>query len=252
MMTDKTILIVDGDLGARMMLGETLGSHPNTTICHAATAADAIGQLTARDCRIDAALIEVNLPDEDGRALCQRLRKLGLRIPILLLSTLGEEDDVVEGLDAGANDYVIRPFRSNELRARLCAQLRAHELSEDAVLTVGPYQFRPAQRLLIDTRANRRIRLTEKESAVLKFLHRSGAAPVARRVLLREVWGYCPTASTHTVETHIYRLRRKIEPDATQILLLVNEDGGYRLEKNWQARRAAWQPTLDNRMAIAS
>jgi DNA-binding response OmpR family regulator len=251
-MTEKTILIVNGDLGARMMLGGVLGANPNTTLCYAATAADAADMLLARDSRIDALVMDVTLPDEDGRALCLRLRKRGVRIPVVLLSTLTSEADVVAGLEAGANDYVARPFRPNELRARVAAQLRAHEQSEDAVLMVGPYQFRPAQRLLLDTRTSGRIRLTEKEAAVLKFLYRSGSTPVARRVLLREVWGYCPTASTHTVETHIYRLRRKIEPDATAIRLLVNEDGGYRLEKNWQTRRTTWQPVGDERLAVAS
>jgi DNA-binding response OmpR family regulator len=149
------------------------------------------------------------------------------------VSVLGEEADVIRGLNAGANDYVVKPFRGAELKARLLAQLRSFEGSEDAVLPVGPYQFRPAMRQLQDTRANRRIRLTDKETAVLKYLYRAGGSPVARRTLLREVWGYCPTATTHTVETHIYRLRRKIEPDANRIRLLVNEDGGYRLDPAW-------------------
>ena len=135
----------------------------------------------------------------------------------------------MRGLDAGANDYIVKPFRLAELIARLRAQMRVFETSEDAVLVIGPYHFRPGSRSLTEPTTNRRVRLTEKEAAVLKHLYRAGSTPVPRQTLLREVWGYANGASTHTVETHIYRLRRKIEPDEGVARILVNEDGGYRL-----------------------
>jgi DNA-binding response OmpR family regulator len=97
------------------------------------------------------------------------------------------------------------------------------------VLIIGPYHFRPGARTLTEPTSNQRVRLTEKEAGVLKHLYRAGATPVSRQTLLREVWGYSTGASTHTVETHIYRLRRKIEPDIANARILVNEDGGYRL-----------------------
>jgi DNA-binding response OmpR family regulator len=136
----------------------------------------------------------------------------------------------VQGLDAGANDYVVKPFRLNELLARLQAALRVFENSEDAVFSIGPYVFRPAAKLLQHPAANKRIRLTEKEVGILKFLYRAGASTVARKTLLNEVWGYNATVTTHTLETHIYRLRQKLEPDTAAPRFLVTEAGGYRLD----------------------
>jgi DNA-binding response OmpR family regulator len=149
-------------------------------------------------------------------------------MPIIALGTAATEDEVVRGLDSGANDFMVRPFRFAELHARLRAQLRMFEASEDVSFRIGPYVFRPAAKLLQDP-MGRRIRLTEKEAAVLKYLYRADGRPVGRDVLLREVWGYNPATDSHTVETHIYRLRRKVEPDPTRISLLINEGGGYRL-----------------------
>jgi DNA-binding response OmpR family regulator len=132
-------------------------------------------------------------------------------------------------LEAGANDYVVKPFRSAELLARLRAQLRLFEDSEDATFSIGPYVFRPAARLLQDPARKSRIRLTDKEKGLLKVLYRAGARPVPRQKLLQEVWGYNPAVTTHTLETHIYRLRQKIEPDPDNCRLLVTRDGGYQL-----------------------
>ena len=176
----------------------------------------------------DAVMIAVDLPDADGAAVCTRLRERGLMVPILLLAADGSEAEVVRGLDAGANDFVAMPIRHAELVARLRAQIRAYETSEDAVLTIGPFQFRPATRILQNRQTSERVRLTDKEAAVLKFLYRAEEV-VPRTTLLHEVWGYNARATTHTVETHIYRLRRKIEPNPGEIALLVNEGGGYRL-----------------------
>ena len=136
----------------------------------------------------------------------------------------------MRGLDAGANDYIAKPFRLNELLARLRAQLRVYDNSEDAVFPIGPYSFRPSSKLLLEPQRNRKIRLTEKECAILKFLYRAGSRPVGRQILLNEVWGYNSAVTTHTLETHIYRLRQKIEPDPTNSRLLLTEGGGYRLD----------------------
>ena len=151
-------------------------------------------------------------------------------MPIIMLTGSDDEADIVRGLDAGANDYIAKPFRLAELLARLRAQVRIFENSEDAVFTIGPYTFRPSAKLLQEPVKNRRIRLTEKEAAILKFLYRAGTRPVARQVLLNEVWGYNANVTTHTLETHIYRLRQKIEPDPGNARLLVTEGGGYRLD----------------------
>ena len=231
MMTgERPILIVDDDATLRDMLAEQLAVDGEFTAAGAATAGEAEAKINAREARYDALILDVGLPDGDGRDLCARLRRNGIKVPIIMLTGSDEEADVVRGLDSGANDYIAKPFRLAELLARLRAQLRIFENSEDAVFTIGPYTFRPAAKLLQDPAKNRRIRLTEKEAAILKFLYRAGSRPVPRQVLLNEVWGYNSAVTTHTLETHIYRLRQKIEPDPANARLLVTEGGGYRLD----------------------
>jgi DNA-binding response OmpR family regulator len=146
-----------------------------------------------------------------------------------MLTAHDSDADTILGLDAGANDYVTKPFRLSVLLARLRAQLRQHEQSEDAVFTIGPYSFRPAQKMLIIEETDRKICLTEKETAILKYLYRAGSRVISRDILLGEVWGYNAGVTTHTLETHVYRLRQKIEPDPSNATLLVTEPGGYRL-----------------------
>jgi len=246
------ILIVDDDRALRSMLAAALETNGAFAVTEADSAADALAKTQGRAVRFDAVILDLALPDGDGCELCARLRRNGLRMPIIMLTGKTAEEDVVRGLDAGANDYVMKPFRLAELTARLRAQIRGHETSEDAVLMIGPYHFRPGTRMLHDPLENRRIRLTDKEAAVLKFLYRSGTKPVSRQTLLREVWGYAKGASTHTVETHIYRLRRKIEPAQHSMRILVNEDGGYRLAQNRPASAlmSSWRPRM--RMEVAA
>ena len=176
----------------------------------------------------DLIILDVGLPDMDGRELCKLMRKQGVKSPILMLTGQDSDADTILGLDAGANDYVTKPFKFPVLLARIRAQLRQHEQSEDAVFQLGPYTFKPAMKMLI-TDDDRKIRLTEKETNILKFLYRSTDGVVARDVLLHEVWGYNAGVTTHTLETHIYRLRQKIEPDPSNARLLVTESGGYKL-----------------------
>ena len=227
---ERPILIVDDDDSLRTTLVEQLQVDGEFEPREAASISDAGRRIDDGGARYDALILDVTLPDGDGRDFCADLRKRGLRMPIIMLTGSDEEADVVRGLDAGANDYVAKPFRIAELLARLRAQMRIFENSEDAVFTIGPYTFRPAAKLLQEPPRNRRIRLTEKEAAILKFLYRAGTRPVARQVLLNEVWGYNAAVTTHTLETHIYRLRQKIEPDPANACLLVTEGGGYRLD----------------------
>jgi DNA-binding response OmpR family regulator len=227
---DRPILVVDDDDTLRDTLTEQLQVDGEFRADEAGTLAEADAKIGAKDSRYDAVILDVTLPDGDGRDFCARLRQGGYRMPIIMLTGSDEETDIVRGLDAGANDYIAKPFRLAELLARLRAQLRIFENSEDAVFTIGPYTFRPSAKLLQEPVKNRRIRLTEKEAAILKFLYRAGERPVARQVLLNEVWGYNAAVTTHTLETHIYRLRQKIEPDPSNARLLVTEGGGYRLD----------------------
>jgi DNA-binding response OmpR family regulator len=223
----RPILVVDDDTALRTALIEQLELDgefaPQEADCLAAAAA-----VLDTGVRFDAVLLDVGLPDGDGRDFCRKLREQGLKAPVIMLTASAEESDVVRGLDSGANDYIAKPFRINELLARLRAQMRAFETSEDAVFQIGPYTFRPSARQLLDQNG-RRIRLTDKEAAILKFLYRAGGRPVSRQLLLGEVWGYNAAVTTHTLETHIYRLRQKIEPDPAVSRLLITEGGGYRL-----------------------
>jgi len=232
----RPVLIVDDDAALRATLAEQLSLEGEFAPEEAGTVSEAEQVLTGANIRFDAVLLDIGLPDGDGRELCARLRRQGIKIPIIMLTGADAEHDVVRGLDAGANDYIAKPFRLNELLARLRAQLRVFDNSEDAVFIVGPYSFRPASKLLMEAARNRKIRLTEKESAILKYLYRAGGRPVGRQVLLNEVWGYNSAVTTHTLETHIYRLRQKIEPDPTHARLLLTEGGGYKLDPVAQAQ----------------
>jgi len=230
MATLRPILIVEDDAALGATLVDQLAAEGEFVATLATSVREAATHMDDAESRVDAMLLDVGLPDGDGRDLCARLRRDGKRMPIIMLTGADSEDDVVRGLDAGANDYIAKPFRLTELLARLRAQLRVFDNSEDAVFSIGPYLFRPSAKLLLESSSNRKVRLTEKESAILKHLHRAGGRPVNRQILLNEVWGYNSAVTTHTLETHIYRLRQKIEIDPPSPRLLMTEGGGYRLE----------------------
>ncbi|MDP8917204.1 MAG: response regulator transcription factor [Pseudomonadota bacterium] len=220
----KTILIVDDDEDLRSALAEQLAGD-EFRVAQAGAGREGVEAASAG--HADLILLDVDLPDMDGREVARELRKNGVGAPIIMLTAAEAEADQIEGLEAGANDYVTKPFRFGVLLARIRAQLRSHEQSEAAVFRIGPYEFRPANKLLIDGR-QKKIRLTDKETNILKYLYRKGA-PVAREELLTEVWGYNAGVTTHTLETHVYRLRQKIEPDPARASILLTEAGGYRL-----------------------
>jgi DNA-binding response OmpR family regulator len=222
----RRLLMIDDDTDLREALGEQLGLSGEFDVVEAPTGASGIEK--AKSQTFDLILLDVGLPDLDGREVCRLLRKGGIRTPVILLTGMDGDADQVLGLESGANDYVTKPFRFNVLLARIRAHLRSHEQSEDAIFQIGPYSFKPAAKLLVGS-ANKKVRLTEKETAILKYLYRQGRA-VARETLLHEVWGYNPAVTTHTLETHIYRLRQKIEPDPGRAQLILTETGGYRLQ----------------------
>src|SRR5882757_6107679 len=225
-MTSRTILIVDDDDDLRATLVEQLTLYEEFDVQQESTAAK--GVAAARGGVVDLLIMDVGLPDMDGREAVKILRKGGYKAPIIMLTGHDTDSDTILGLEAGANDYVTKPFRFAVLLARIRAQLRQHEASEDAVFSVGPYSFRPGSKMLTGANA-RKVRLTEKETAILRFLYRAGQLPVSRETLLQEVWGYNSGVTTHTLETHIYRLRQKIEKDAANPEILVTEAGGYKL-----------------------
>ena len=218
----KRILLVDDEDDLREQLVMT----EDFDVLEADNGACAMQKV--KESLFDLVILDVGLPDTDGRELCRLMRKQGVKAPILMLTGHDSDADTILGLDAGANDYITKPFKFPVLLARIRAQLRQHEQSEDAVFQLGPYTFRPSMKMLL-TEDEKKIRLTEKETNILKFLYRSTDGVVARDVLLHEVWGYNAGVTTHTLETHIYRLRQKIEPDPSNARLLVTESGGYRL-----------------------
>jgi DNA-binding response OmpR family regulator len=221
----KTLLIVDDDSDLRGALAEQLQAEDFATV----EAPDGReGVRLAQEARPDLILLDLDLPDINGREVCREVRQAGVSAPVIMLTAAQSDADTIEGLDAGANDYVTKPFRFGVLLARIRAQLRSHEHSEGAVFRLGAYEFRPAAKMLVDD-SQRKIRLTEKETNILKYLYRAGEKPVSREELLAEVWGYNAGVTTHTLETHVYRLRQKIEPDPSNARLLLTEAGGYRL-----------------------
>jgi len=223
----KRILLVDDDRHLRATLAEQLALHEEFETFQIETAAAAIEAAKAGG--QDLILLDIGLPDMDGREALRLMRRAGVKTPVILLTAQSGDADQILGLDSGANDYVAKPFKLSVLLARIRAQLRQHEQTEDAVFVLGPYRFRPAAKLLLDETKKKKIRLTEKETAILKYLYRAGEKAVPRETLLTEVWGYNPEVTTHTLETHVYRLRQKIEKDPAASRLLVTEPGGYRL-----------------------
>lgn len=230
-MANRSILIVDDDAPVREGLAHHLACEHGFTTVTANTLDEAETVITGDGRSFDAVILDICMPDGDGREFCARLRRRGCAIPILMLAGRDGEADIVSALDSGANDFITKPFRLNELLARLRAQLRVFDSREGAVFSVGPYTFHPAKKLLHNAIKNRRVWLTAKEVAILKFLCRSEGRPVEHEILLRGVWGYNATATTHMLETHIYRLRRKIEPDPRDPALVLTVQGAYRLNR---------------------
>jgi DNA-binding response OmpR family regulator len=224
--TAKKILIVDDDQTLCDTLVEQFSLHDEFRAASAPNGA--AGLKLAKSELVDLVLLDVHLPDMDGREVCKILRRSGYKGPIIMLTGQISDSDTILGLDAGANDYVTKPFKFGVLLARIRAHLRQHEQSEDAVFKIGPYTFKPSAKVLIRG-DNRKVRLTEKETSILKYLYRAGEQVVGRDVLLHEVWGYNAGVTTHTLETHVYRLRQKIERDPSAAEILVTETGGYKL-----------------------
>ncbi len=228
MSSTRTLLIVDDDELLRRALAEQLVAQGEFQVIEEAS--DGLSALSMSKAKVfDIILLDIGLPDMDGRDVCKQMRAQGVRSPIIMLTAADSDDDTITGLNAGANDYVTKPFRMAVLLARVRAHLRQHDQSDDAIFAIGPYKFQPAAKMLMQGDGQRKIRLTEKEAAILKYLYRVGNKTVSRETLLGEVWGYNAGVTTHTLETHIYRLRQKIEADPAQVRLLITEPGGYRL-----------------------
>ena len=225
----KRILIIDDDDTLASMLCEQLEAMEGFQCTKALSGEE--GRERAKEGYFDLVLLDVELPGMGGREVCRHLRADGLMAPIIMLTASDSDSDTIRGLNAGATDYVTKPFKLGVLLARIRAHIRQFEQSDDAVLGIGPFDFRPGAKMLVNSTEddNDQIRLTDKEAQILKFLYLHGDRVVSRDELLGEVWGYNANVTTHTLETHVYRLRQKMETDPSHAEILVTEPGGYRL-----------------------
>jgi DNA-binding response OmpR family regulator len=228
MATERRILIVDNDDTLIGVLNKQLQLDEGFLATKARTAKE--GFELAKTDYFDVILLDVSLPDMDGYDACRLMRQNSVTSPIMMLTRTNSDAGILFGLDAGANDYIAKPFRLGVLLARLRAHIRQHDRSDNVVFSIGPYRFKPSDKVLVRDTDQCKLRLTDKETAILKYLHKAGDKVVSREVLLDQVWGYNASVTTHTLETHIYRLRQKIEPDPSNVKFLITELGGYRLK----------------------
>ncbi len=220
------LLIIDNDALLISLLEEQFKLHGEFQYSHATDSAAARELCAAH--LFDLILVSADMPDAAGFTFCRESRAQDMCIPLIMLGASTQEAEMHEfAVRDMINAYMIKPFRFGALLASIRTQLRAHEKSEAADYKIGPYRFVHAQRLLLHDDGSK-IRLTEKEAHIISYLHRAGDA-VGREQLLHEVWGYNASVTTHTLETHIYRLRRKIEADPTKAEILITAPEGYRL-----------------------
>jgi len=223
------ILIIGGDPSQNDEIEHLLGPVADCDLTIVTRKRDALARIESARPRVDVIIVNTPAPDVDTAALCAVLSGLRMHVPIVVLGEPVDELEIVRALNAGATDYIARPVRLAEFQARLRAHLRQHETSDSAVLRIGTYYFHTGERWLHDPATDRFIRLTSKEAGVLKLLYRAAGAPVSRSTLLRDVWNYDVNIRTHTLETHIYRLRSKIERDPAKPLIIMTARGGYSL-----------------------
>lgn len=225
-MNHYTLLIVEEDNDLRPILVEQLQMHKEFEVLQAKTAEAGIA--ITQEKNIDLAILDIELSDLDGRKAIKKLRSQEFRAPIIMITNHDTDCDTLLDLESGANDYIVKPFRFAVLLARIRAQLRQYEQNDDSIFYISCYSFKPGQKLLIDQH-NNKTHLTEKEAAILKYLYHTNNQIVSRETLLEQIWGYNANIVTHTLETHIYRLRQKIEKDPSNAQILITDQNGYRL-----------------------
>jgi DNA-binding response OmpR family regulator len=222
------ILIIEDELPMRTALTDCLEAEGYRAL----TAADGeSGLKRALEEKPDLILLDIMMPKLDGFAVCAELRRLGNAVPILMLTAKGQVEDRVHGLDVGADDYLVKPFSTEELLARVRALLRRLRKPGRVpdVLTLGETRIDLAKQTA--TRARKPVHLTAKEFAMLRLLAEAQGEPVSRERFLDIVWGYTAFPTTRTVDNHIASLRAKIEKNPEEPKWIQTVHGvGYRLE----------------------
>jgi len=225
---NERILIIEDEAPMRTALADLLVAEGYRVL----TAADgALGLERALVEKPDLILLDVMMPKLDGFALCAELRRLTQTVPVLMLTAKGQIEDRVSGLDAGADDYLIKPFSTDELLARVRALLRRVERKSRAALkfNLGGVEIDLARQTAM--RGKKTVRLTAKEFAMLRLLAEAEGEPVTREKFLDAVWGYTAFPTTRTVDNHIASLRGKIETNADAPRWIKTVHGvGYKLE----------------------
>ena len=223
----KKVLLIESDVDLREALCEQLRNTDQFEVFSSGGDTETVEKLRVES--YDVIVVDLHPLNKDSLGACRLTYAQDVKCPILLLTERDEVSSTVFGQDARASDYILKPFKFPILLARINIQLLKYEKSYDRTFTLGPYTFYPAIKML-KTHDNNEIQLTEKETDILKFLYHTVEDVVPRDILLHEVWGYNNSVTTHTLETHIYRLRQKIERNPSAAELLVTETGGYRLE----------------------
>ena len=228
MVKRKTILFVSEALLLKELLLDQLQKQGEYLLEESLSVTEAISLIVKE--HFDCILIDSSLADVSLSNLCKNIRQEGVRSPIILVAEELGEDVAIVALDAGANDYVLKPFKINVLVAKIRSNIRQFEQSEFAILRFGRFSFKPGDKILLNNSSKEEVRLTDKETAIIKLLYLSGGEVVTRATLLEEVWGYNTTLTTHTLETHIYRIRQKVGNATSGQDFIATESEGYRMQ----------------------
>ena len=228
MVKRKTILFVSEALLLKELLLDQLQKQGEYLLEESLSVTEAISLIVKE--HFDCILIDSSLADVLLSNLCKNIRLEGVRSPIILVAEELGEDGAIVALDAGANDYVLKPFKINVLVAKIRSNIRQFEQSEFAILRFGRFSFKPGDKILLNNSSKEEVRLTDKETAIIKLLYLSGGEVVTRATLLEEVWGYNTTLTTHTLETHIYRIRQKVGNASSGQDFIATESEGYRMQ----------------------
>ena len=214
----------DKDLGEALAFQLTLDK--KYEIVETSGETSAFSQISNNFC--DLVIVNSQSSALNGYNLTKSLRLAGFKKPIIMLINQNNNLDIADDQNRKADEYINKPFRYPVLLKSIETQLHKFKKSENTKYSIGNYIFKPKSKIL-ESNKKRSIRLTEKENNILKFLYKHIGNIVSRETLLHEVWGYNSKVTTHTLETHIYRLRQKIEDDPSKACLLITETGGYKL-----------------------